>query len=75
MKGRLPNQTMALIVAANTFRYLFFGAARNWVRNIGSIAPALGSMTLLSANGAGPGWMFVVFPSNSHRNCRSGSRL
>jgi cell division transport system permease protein len=38
---------MARVVAANTFRYLFFGAARNWFRNLGSIAPALGSMTLL----------------------------
>lgn len=38
---------MARTVVGNTFRYLFFGAARNWFRNIGSIAPALGSMTLL----------------------------
>jgi cell division transport system permease protein len=38
---------MARVVLANTFRYLFFGAARNWFRNLGSIAPALGSMTLL----------------------------
>jgi cell division transport system permease protein len=38
---------MARVVVANTFRYLFFGAARNWFRNLGSIAPALGSMTLL----------------------------
>ena len=38
---------MAGVVAGNTLRYLFFGAARNWFRNIGSIAPALGSMTLL----------------------------
>ena len=38
---------MARVMVANTFRYLFFGAARNWFRNVGSIAPALGSMTLL----------------------------
>jgi cell division transport system permease protein len=38
---------MVRVVIANIFRYLFFGAARNWVRNIGSIAPALGSMALL----------------------------
>jgi cell division transport system permease protein len=38
---------MALVVVTNTFRYLFFGAARSWARNLGSIAPALGSMTLL----------------------------
>jgi cell division transport system permease protein len=38
---------MARTVVANTIRYLFLGAARNWFRNIGSIAPALGSMTLL----------------------------
>jgi cell division transport system permease protein len=47
VKDRLPKGTMARTMVANTFRYLFFGAARNWFRNIGSIAPALGSMTLL----------------------------
>jgi cell division transport system permease protein len=47
VKGRFPRRRMLHIVATNIFRYLFFGAARNWVRNIGSIAPALGSMTLL----------------------------
>jgi len=35
------------IVATNIFRYLFRGAARNWLRNMGSAAPALSSMTLL----------------------------
>jgi cell division transport system permease protein len=34
-------------MVGNTFRYLFFGAARNWFRNAGSIAPAVGSMALL----------------------------
>ena len=43
----LPKPQMVRVVIANIFRYLFFGAARNWVRNIGSIAPALGSMALL----------------------------
>jgi cell division transport system permease protein len=38
---------MAQVVTANLFRYVFGGAARNWIRNIGSTAPALGSMTLL----------------------------
>jgi cell division transport system permease protein len=47
VKGRLSGRSMALVVVTNTFRYLFFGAARNWARNLGSIAPALGSMTLL----------------------------
>ena len=47
MKDRLPKGALARIVVANAFRYLFFGAARNWFRNMGSIAPALGSMTLL----------------------------
>jgi cell division transport system permease protein len=31
----------------NLLRYLFQGAARSWARNVGSTAPALGSMTLL----------------------------
>jgi cell division transport system permease protein len=38
---------MVRVVTANLFRYMFGGAARNWIRNIGSTAPALGSMTLL----------------------------
>lgn len=38
---------MLRVVVTNIFRYLFYGAARNWIRNIGSMAPALGSMTLL----------------------------
>jgi cell division transport system permease protein len=36
-----------LTVIRNTFRHLFLGAARGWVRNLGATAPALGSMTLL----------------------------
>ena len=47
VKNPLPKGATARTVVANTFRYLFFGAARNWFRNIGGIAPALGSMTLL----------------------------
>ena len=40
-RGRMLN------VVRNTFRHLFLGAARNWLRNLGATAPALGSMTLL----------------------------
>src|ERR1700686_1328000 len=47
VKDALPRAAMARTMVGNTFRYLFFGAARNWFRNIGSIAPALGSMALL----------------------------
>jgi cell division transport system permease protein len=47
VKDALSRLAMARTVVGNTLRYLFFGAARNWFRNIGSIAPALGSMTLL----------------------------
>ncbi len=47
VKGRFPRRRLFRIVATNTFRYLFRGAARNWARNIGSTAPVLGSMTLL----------------------------
>jgi cell division transport system permease protein len=45
--GRFPRRRLVQVVARNVLRYLFRGAARNWVRNIGSTAPALGSMTLL----------------------------
>lgn len=47
VKGLFPKRRRVLIVLANTFRYLFLGAARSWARNLGVTAPALGSMTLL----------------------------
>ena len=47
VKARFPERLMIQIVATNIFRYLFRGAARSWIRNIGSAAPALSSMTLL----------------------------
>jgi cell division transport system permease protein len=47
VKGRFPKRQLLRVVVTNIFRYLFYGAARNWVRNIGSVAPALGSMALL----------------------------
>src|SRR5437588_332463 len=42
-----PHRHGLLNLVRNTFRYLFAGAARAWLRNLGSTAPALGSMTLL----------------------------
>jgi cell division transport system permease protein len=47
VKGRFPRRRTLQTVLANVLRYLFVGAARNWIRNIGSMAPALGSMTVL----------------------------
>lgn len=47
VKGRFPRRRVVQVVVTNVFRYLFRGAARNWIRNIGSTTPALGSMTLL----------------------------
>jgi cell division transport system permease protein len=47
VKVRFPSSQKLPVVVTNTFRYLFLGAARNWFRNMGSIAPALGSMALL----------------------------
>lgn len=44
---RPPRWRTARVVARNTGRYLFGSAIRNWLRNLGSTAPALGSMTLL----------------------------
>jgi cell division transport system permease protein len=38
---------VVVTVATNLVRYFFGGAARNWVRNAGSTAPALVSMTVL----------------------------
>ena len=47
VKARFPRRRIVQTVVGNVFRYLFRGAARNWFRNMGSTAPALGSMTLL----------------------------
>jgi len=47
VKGHFPRRRMVQVIGTNIFRYIFRGAARNWVRNMGSTAPALGSMTLL----------------------------
>lgn len=45
----------ALTVTQNVTRYLFRGASRSWLRNLGATAPALGSMTLLLLLAAGAG--------------------
>jgi cell division transport system permease protein len=45
--GHFPRRRMLQIVGTNVVRYVFGGAARSWLRNISSTAPALGSMTLL----------------------------
>jgi cell division transport system permease protein len=47
LNGRFPRRKMVQIVAGNLLRHMFGSAARNWIRNIGATAPALGSMTLL----------------------------
>jgi cell division transport system permease protein len=47
VKGHFPKRQLFRVLATNISRYLFLGAARNWFRNIGSVAPALGSMALL----------------------------
>jgi cell division transport system permease protein len=47
LKARFPRPRLVQVVITNAFRLLFGGAARNWFRNLGSVAPALSSMTLL----------------------------
>ena len=47
VKARFPRWRIVLIVARNAFRYLLQGSVRSWFRNLGTSAPALGSMTLL----------------------------
>lgn len=44
---RYPNRRPGLAAGRNLGRYLISGAFRSWVRNLGSTAPALASMTLL----------------------------
>jgi cell division transport system permease protein len=48
LRGPHPPRLQTIrVVARNAGRYLIASAIRNWARNIGSTAPALGSMTLL----------------------------
>jgi cell division protein FtsX len=47
VKVRFQRRRLVHAVSTNFFRYLVQGAARNWARNLGGTAPALGSMTLL----------------------------
>ena len=47
VKARFPRRRLIQAVLTNAFRFLFGGAARNWLRNLSSAAPALSSMTLL----------------------------
>ena len=47
VKRRFPHRRTLQVVAANVLRYVLGGAARNWLRNIASTTPALGSMALL----------------------------
>jgi cell division transport system permease protein len=47
VKAKFPRRWIVRVVATNLVRYMFGGAARNWIRNISSTGPALGSMTLL----------------------------
>ena len=45
--GRFPKRRVPRALVKNVARLLFRGALRNWLRNLASTAPALGSMTLL----------------------------
>lgn len=58
LRPAFPGRRTLLVVIQNAVRYLVRDAARNWVRNLGSTAPALGSMTilLLLSGIAGLGW-------------------
>ena len=47
IEGRFPRRRLLVVIARNATRYLVRGTLRNWVRNLGGTAPALGSMTLL----------------------------
>src|SRR5215472_8143248 len=47
LNAPFPPRRLLRNIVRNTFRHLFAGAARSWRRNLGTTAPALGSMTLL----------------------------
>jgi cell division transport system permease protein len=47
VEGRFPKRRVPRALVKNVARLLFRGALRNWLRNLTTTAPALGSMTLL----------------------------
>ena len=47
VKVRFKRRHTGFAVIKNGFRFLFAGAARNWLRNAAGTAPALGSMMML----------------------------
>lgn len=47
VRAPFPRRRRPLNVVRNTFRHLFADAGRSWMRNLGTTAPAIGSMTLL----------------------------
>jgi cell division transport system permease protein len=58
LRPAFPGRRSWYVVVQNAVRYLFRGALRSWLRNLGTTGPALGSMTilLLLSGLAGLGW-------------------
>ena len=72
---RTPRLRLLRVVVGNAFRYLFGSALRNWLRNAGSTAPALGSMTLLLLLVGVAGMVGVVARTAAESEARDASVL
>ncbi|MGH7777126.1 MAG: cell division protein FtsX [Candidatus Dormibacterales bacterium] len=75
LNARFPRRILAAAVVRNAFRYLVRSAGRNWLRNLGSTAPALGSITLLLLLSGLVGLVGVAMYSLAQSEARDASLL
>lgn len=75
VSARFPRRMIAWVVVRNGFRYLFRSAFRNWLRNLASTAPALGSITLLLLLSGVVGLVGVAMDSLAQTEARDASLL
>lgn len=75
LKAPFPRRIIAWVVVRNASRYLFGSAGRNWLRNLGSTAPALGSITLLLLLSGLVGLVGLAMDSLAQSEARDASLL
>ncbi|MGH7903547.1 MAG: cell division protein FtsX [Candidatus Dormibacteraceae bacterium] len=75
LTARFPRRLNAVAVLRNAFRYLVGSAGRNWLRNLGSTAPALGSITLLLLLSGLVGLVGVAMSNLAQAEARDASLL
>lgn len=75
LNAHFPRRILAAVVVRNASRYLVRSAGRNWLRNLGSTAPALGSITLLLLLSGLVGLVGVAMYSLAQSEARDASLL